>query len=223
MTSIDNAQALIRLLTWMSPAFPIGAFSYSGGLEAAVQDRRVEDAASLSDWISLVLSRGALWNDAILLKAAAEQASDKAALLELSELGLALAGSGERYRETLLLGQAFRDAAKAWPVDVLSILPDEVPYPVAVGAVGAGNGLATHSVLVGYLHSGASQLVSAAIRLSVCGQSQALAILAALEPQIERVAERALLSTLDDLGTATIGADISSLRHEVMHSRLFRS
>lgn len=220
---VDNAQALIRLLTWMSPAFPIGAFSYSGGLEAAVQDRRVEDAASLRQWTSLLLSHGALWNDAVFLKVAAEQAGDQAALAALSELGLALAGSAERFRETLLLGQAFRDAAKAWPVDVLMRLPDEVPYPVAVGAIGAGNDLPVKSVLIGYLHAGASQLVSAGIRLSVCGQSQAVAILAALEPQIEAVAERALLSTLDDLGTATIGADISSLRHEVMHSRLFRS
>ena len=220
---MDNALGLMRLLTWMSPAFPIGAFSYSSGLEAAVHDRRVSDAASLEDWISLIISHGSLWNDAVLLVEASKRAGDEGELRELSELALAMAGSSERYRETLLLGQAFRDAAKPWPVDVLERLPAEVPYPVAVGAIGAGNGIEIKSVLIGFLHSSASQLISAGIRLSVCGQSQGVAILAALESNVEAVAARAVASTLDDLGTAAIGAEISALRHEELHSRIFRS
>lgn len=220
---MDNAQGLMRLLTWMSPAFPIGAFSYSGGLEAAVHDKRVSDAASLKGWISQLIERGSLWNDAVLLNEASKLADNQAALIELSELGLAMAGSAVRYREMLLLGQAFCNAASAWPVPVLALLPKDVPYAVAVGAIGAGNGLATKSVLIAYLHSGASQLVSAGIRLGVCGQVQGVSILAALEEVIEGISAQALTSTLDDLGTATIGAEISSLRHEKLHSRLFRS
>lgn len=220
---MDNAQGLMRLLTWMSPAFPIGAFSYSGGLEAAVHDKRVSDAASLEEWISQLIERGSLWNDAVLLNEASKLAEDQAALNKLSELGLAMAGSAERHREMLLLGQAFCNAASAWPVPVLALLPKDVPYAVAVGAIGAGNGLATKSVLIAYLHSGASQLVSAGIRLGVCGQVQGVSILAALEQVIEDTSEKALSSTLDDLGAATIGAEISSLRHEELHSRLFRS
>lgn len=220
---MDNAQGLMRLLTWMSPAFPIGAFSYSGGLEAAVHDKRVSDAASLKGWISQLIERGSLWNDAVLLNEASRLAEDQTALIELSELGLAMAGSAERYREMLLLGQAFCNAASAWPVPVLALLPKDVPYAVAVGAIGAGNGLATKSVLIAYLHSGASQLVSAGIRLGVCGQVQGVSILAALEEVISDISEKALSSTLDDLGAATIGAEISSLRHEELHSRLFRS
>src|SRR5690606_31503626 len=158
--------------TWMSPGFPIGAFSYSGGLEAAVHDKLVIDAASLKEWISQLIERGSLWNDAVLLNEASRLADDQAALSELSELGLAMAGSAERHREMLLLGQAFCNAASAWPVPVLALLPKDVPYAVAVGAIGAGNGLATKSVLIAYLHSGASQLVSAGIRLGVCGQVQ---------------------------------------------------
>lgn len=220
---MDNAQGLIRLLTWMSPAFPIGAFSYSGGLEAAVHDGRVLDAASLQDWISLLLSHGTLWNDAVLLNEATRRVNDQAGLAQLCELGLAMAGSAERYRETLLLGQGFRDAAKAWPVPVLELLPQDLPYCVAVGAIGSANQVEAKAILIGYLHSGASQLVSAAIRLGVCGQVQGVAILASLESMFEAVAARAQVSTLDDLGTSAIGAEISSLRHEELHSRLFRS
>jgi urease accessory protein len=220
---MDNAPALMRLLTWMSPAFPIGAFSYSSGLEAAVADRRLADADGLEDWIALQLSNGSLWNDSLLLVEAFKRAGDRAGLADLCELGLAMAGSAERYRETLSLGQGFCSVAKAWPVPVLDLLPQDVPYPVAVGAIAAGNQVPCHAALVGFLHSSASQLVSAGIRLSVCGQVKGVAILAALEPHIEAVSQRAISSTLDDLGTAAFGAEISSLRHEELHSRLFRS
>lgn len=219
----DNAQGLMRLLTWMSPAFPIGAFSYSGGLEAAVADKRVLDAQSLQDWISTLIACGTLWNDAVFLAEAARNFEDEPALHEISTLGLAMAGSAERYRETLLLGQAFRDAAQAWPVPAIELLPRDVPYPVVVGAIGAGNGISLNSILIAYLHSGASQLVSAGIRLGICGQLQGTALLAALEVDIADAAKRVESSTLDDLGTSAIGAEISSLRHEDMHSRLFRS
>lgn len=223
MTTKRGVDALLRLLSWMSPAFPVGAFSYSGGLESAVHDRRVIHARSLQEWISLSLTRGALWNDAVLFAQAWNASGDRHALTELAELARALAGSAERYRETVLLGDAFIEAASAWPSAVLDILPKSATYPVAVGAVAAAHAVPLADALAAYLHSGVSQLVSAGIRLSVAGQKDGVAILAALEEEIAAVTGKAAVSSLDDLGSATIIADTAPMRHEVQTTRLFRS
>ncbi|POO54997.1 urease accessory protein UreF [Agrobacterium rosae] len=223
MTHKRSVDALLRLMAWMSPAFPVGAFSYSGGLESAVNDRRLSSALDLRNWISLLLQRGTLWNDAVLFARAWCCHEDLEELAELTQLAQALAGSAERYRETVLLGDAFTDAAAAWPHDVFQSLAKSTPYPVVVGAVASAHGVDLEDALAAYLHSGVSQFVSAGIRLGVAGQKDGVAILAHLESDIASVAQRAAVSTLDDLGSATILADTAAMRHEVQETRLFRS
>lgn len=218
-----DTRALLRLMAWLSPAFPIGGFAWSGGLERAVHDGQVEDAAGLSGWLSTLLRHGSLWNDAVLFAGAWRAFDNGAALREVAELGLAMAGSAERHAETLSLGRAFVTAASAWPDPVFDRLPGEVGFPVAVGAVAAAHGVPVEDALAAYLHAAISQSVSAGIRLGVCGQSEGVAILAALEGTVAEIAQRAGRSTLDDLGGAAIRADIASLRHETQTSRLFRS
>lgn len=223
MSGNPDTQALLRLMAWLSPAFPIGGFAYSGGLERAVHDRLVWHAADLGDWLETLLSNGTLWNDAVLFCEAWRGHEEEAALADVAELGLALAGSAERHAETLALGQAFAKAASAWPASIFQRLPANLPFPVAVGAVAAAHGVAAEQALAAYLHAAISQSVSAAIRLGVCGQADGVAVLARLEARIAAVAEKAIGSTLDDLGSATVQADIASLRHETQRSRLFRS
>lgn len=258
-----DTRALLRLMAWLSPAFPVGGFAWSGGLERAVADRLVADAAGLSAWLETVLAHGALWNDAVLFAEAWRQcdrearsrvddesgcrlsdgraprvedgagrcvereagrgSEDSSDLAELAELGLALAGTAERHAETLSLGRAFVSAASAWPDPVLARLPQDVPYPVAAGAVAAAHGVPPVQALAAYLHAALSQSVSAGIRLGVCGQAAGVMILAGLEEEIAVVSARAAAGTLDDLGAAAVHADIASLRHETQHSRLFRS
>jgi urease accessory protein len=218
-----ETRSLLRLMAWLSPAFPIGGFAWSGGLERAVSDGLVKNAGDLKEWLSVLLSQGALHNDAVLFCRAWQAAQDADALQDLAALGLALAGSAERFSETLSLGQAFVSAASAWPHPVLARLPAELPFPVAVGAVAAGHEVPIEQALAAFLHAAVSQAVSAGIRLSVAGQSEGVAILASLERQIEDVAVRAALITLDDLGGAAVQAEISSLKHETQRSRLFRS
>lgn len=222
MTNLDT-KVLLKLMAWLSPAFPIGGFAYSGGLERAVHDGLVKDAAGLIAWLTSLLGHGALWNDSVLFGEAWRQFEDEAALKEVAELGLALAGSAERHVETLSLGQAFASAASAWPHPVLDRLPPAVPFPVAVGAVAAAHGVAAAQALAAYLHAAVSQSVSAGIRLGVSGQVEGVAILAEIEDLISQIAEKASLATLDDLGGAAVQAEIASLRHETQHSRLFRS
>lgn len=218
-----QTRGLLRLMAWMSPAFPTGGFAYSGGLERAVHDGLVGDAAGLRSWLSAILRHGSVWNDAVLFADAWRRHGDGGALHELSELGLGLAGSAERYLETLSLGKAFVSAAQAWPNPVFQRLPFEVPFPVAVGAVAGAQGVSLRDGLAAYLHATLSQSISAGIRLGVCGQGEGVGILAALEPEIVETAARASVTTPDDLGTAAIQAEIASLRHETQHSRLFRS
>lgn len=215
--------ALVRLMTWLSPAFPVGAFSYSGGLEQVVSDGDVRDAATLRDWLSSLLSHGNLWTDAVLFAEAHRSVDAEEQLKTVAALAEALAGSAERHRETMLQGGAFLAAASGWPHPVLDALGEAAAYPVAVGAVAGGHGIAAEAALAAFLHAVASNLVSVAIRCGVIGQRDGVAVLAGLEPQVIAMAERAAGSTLDDLGSATIRAEIASLRHETLTTRLFRS
>ena len=220
MTETTN---LVRLMTWLSPAFPVGAFSYSGGLEQVVADGDVRDAGTLKDWLESLLAYGNLWNDAVLLAEAHRAFDDGELLAEAAALAEALSGSAERHRETMLQGGAFLAAAASWPHPVLGRLGRAAAYPVAVGAVAAAHGIAAEAGVAAYLHAVASNLVSVAIRCGVIGQKGGVAVLAGLEARIVASAEWAAGSTLDDLGAATLRAEIASLRHETLPTRLFRS
>ena len=216
--------ALIRLQSLLSPAFPVGSFSYSHGLETAAEEGRVRDTASLEAWLSALLAFGSAWNDAVLLGETWRRARTGGDLGELAELSVALAGSLERHAETTLQGGAFIAAARSgWPVAALDALPDPCPYPVAVGAVAASHGLPLEATLAAFLQAFAGNLTQAAIRLSLVGQGGAVGVIAALEAVILDTAMRAAASDLDTLGSATVISEISAMRHETKYSRLFRS
>jgi len=223
MSEADDLQGLLRLMAWLSPAFPVGSFAYSGGLERAVHDGLVTDAASLETWISTLLTNGSIWNDAVIFSAAWRGQGDAAEIGDLAALAEALAGSRERHQETMLLGDAFLTAARAWADPVFDRLPQQTAYPVAVGAVSGAHAIALDKALAAFLHAYVSQAVSAGIRLGVAGQKDGVATLAKLEPLIAGVAAEASAATTDDLGSAAVQADISTLRHETQSTRLFRS
>ncbi|MAM10152.1 MAG: urease accessory protein UreF [Rhizobiaceae bacterium] len=210
-------------MSWLSPAFPLGGFAYSGGLERAAHDGLLTDAEGLKAWLSSGLAQGFLWNDAILLCESHRAKGDSARIGEAAALAAALAGARERHAETLALGSAFVTAAAAWPAPVLANLPGETALPVAFGAVAAAHGIGLEAACQGYLHAQIAQSISAAIRLSLCGQVSGLEVLAGLEETILETAARAAAAGLDDLGGCTFRADVSALRHETQHSRLFRS
>jgi urease accessory protein len=222
-TTDTDAHALLRLLTWLSPAFPVGSFAYSGGLERAVHDQLVRDAGDVETWIATMLVSGTWWNDAVLLAEAWSARDDAARLASVADLAESLAGSAERHQETILQGRAFVAAASAWPHPVLPLLGDRPAYAVAVGAVAGAHGITLHQTLTAFLHALAAQAISAAIRLGTLGQQQGLTVLAGLEATVLATADRATGSTLDDLGGATVMADIAAMRHETQYSRLFRS
>jgi urease accessory protein len=223
MTEPAGNAALLRLMTWLSPAFPVGGFAYSHGLERAVHDRVVTDRENLEEWLRALIDIGSGWNDAVLFAEAWRRAKEGGSLGELAAFGEALAGSEERHRESLLLGGAFLEAAAAWPAGIARELPGDCPYPVAVGAVAGAHGVPLGTALGAFLQAFAANLVQASIRLGVTGQSGAVETMVALEPLVLATAARAERSTLDDLGSATVMSDIMAMRHEVQHSRIFRS
>lgn len=188
-----------------------------------MHDGLMDESGALKDWIHALIAHGSAWNDAVLLNESWRRARDGGDLVELADLAEAMAGSLERHRETVLQGAAFLAAARAWPSPVFDRLAAETAYPVAVGAAAGAHDIAAREATAAFLHAFASNQVQAAIRLGVTGQADGVGVVAALEPAIGEIADRAASSTLDDLGSATMIADIMSMRHETQHSRLFRT
>ncbi|WP_354490655.1 urease accessory protein UreF [Mesorhizobium robiniae] len=223
MTDQPSGIALLRLMAWLSPSFPVGGFSYSHGLEQTVHAGLVADSKDLAAWLETLVELGSGWNDAVLFAESWRRAREGRDLDEIAALAEALAGSRERHTETILQGAAFLKAASAWPCQVLDRLPAECAYCVAVGAVAGGNGIALQDALSAFLQTFFSNLVQAAIRLGVVGQTGATALLAGFEPLALETASRASNSTLDDLGGCIFVSDIMAMKHETQYSRLFRS
>jgi urease accessory protein len=224
------AAARYRLQAWLSPSYPVGAFSFSGGLEWAVEAGDVTDAAALRRWIAVILTDGGGFCDAVFFVHAhrAVGRSDDTALAAVAELAVAIAPSKERHLETTAQGGAFLAATRAaWPCAALDRLvaawPGPCAYPVAVGAAAAGHAIAVAPALAAFLHASAANLISAGVRLIPLGQTDGQRVLAALEPVIAATAARALATPLEDVGSAAFRADLASLRHETQYTRLFRS
>lgn len=222
---------LYRLLAWLSPAYPVGAFSYSHGVETAVEEGFIKDRASLVAWLESVLERGTGLVDGALFAAAwrAVEGADWPAFDAVVERAAAWRGTSEMALESRQQGGSFLSITRAaWPHPDLDIGHErtggELALPVAVALAAAAHGIALESALAGYLHAFAANLISAAVRTVPLGQTDGQRALAALEPAVRRTAEAALAAaSLDDIGTATPLLDWCSLRHETQYTRLFRS
>ena len=214
------------LFAWFSPAFPVGGFAYSHGLEAAAAEGVVGGERDLAAWLEAVLSVGGGWNDAVLLNAAHALAltGDKAGLIALADVAQALTPSRERLAETVGQGEAFLAAVQGgWPHARCPALPDRTPYPVAAGAACALLGAPARLSLTAFLTGFFANLIAAGVRLSLTGQAGGVRILSGLGPVIVDVAGRAAASSLDDLGGCAFGSDIAAMRHETLNGRLFIS
>ena len=225
-----EAAALYRLMTWLSPAFPVGAFSYSSCIEWAVEAGDIVDAASLRDWLAAMLADGSGFCDGVFLVQThhAASANDGAALKSIAELAAAFVPSRERQLETTTQGHAFITTARAaWDAAGLDALvaacDGPIVYPVAVGLVSAAHGILLAPALHAFFHAVVSNWISAGARLVPLGQTDSQRVLAALEQAVSATAQRAISAKLDDLGSATFRADLASLRHETQYTRLFRS
>jgi urease accessory protein len=229
-THDPGAGGLFRLMTWLSPAYPVGAFAYSSGIEWAVESGDIADAVALRGWLEAMLVLGSGVNDGIFFTHAyrAVDGGDDRALIEVAELAATFVPTRERFQETTALGRTFLEVTQAaWPCAALVKLRDvwrgPVAYPIAVAAACAGHAIALHPALHGFLTALSSNWISAAMRLVPLGHTESQCVLRSLEPTISQTMRRALGASLDDLGSATFRADIASARHETQYTRLFRS
>lgn len=208
---------LLTLTQWLSPAYPVGAFAYSHGIEAAVQSGRIDCAAALQNWLSDVIEFGSGRSDCVLLRLA-YGCSDATALDAINDAGIAYAASSERRLEAAAQGAAFGKTTRAiWGGDGSLI------YPVAVGAAARLQALDEDLTATLFLHATVGNLASAAQRLMALGQTEAQGIVAALAPLCQRVAVGTRGATLDDLYGSAFLSDIASMQHETQQPRIFRT
>lgn len=209
---------LATLMQWLSPNFPIGAFAYSHGLEAAVAAGWVSDASSLKGWLESTLAEGTGRTDAIWIRLA-HAAPDANALKALDLEARAYAPAQTRLREAERQGQAFvRILNAVWEVD----LPDLL-LPLALGAASARRGIGADLLIPLYLQSFAGNLVASAQRLLPLGQTDAQAILRELFPLCHDLMVQSRGASLDDVYSNAFLSDIAAMRHEQLEPRIFQS
>jgi len=229
-----EAAALYRLMTWLSPSFPVGAFSYSSGIEWAVEAGDIANAPSLRDWLASMLADGSGFCDGVFLahahRAASclDEAGPHAGLGDVAELAAAFVPSRERQLETSAQGRAFINiVSAAWNCaglgQLVAACNGAIVYPVAVGLVSAAHAIPLAPTMHAFLHALVSNWISAGARLIPLGQTDSQRVLALLEPVVVSTGKRALQASLDDLGSATFRADLAGIRHETQYTRLFRS
>lgn len=230
VTEMPTETNLIRLMSWLSPAFPVGAYTYSHGLETAVEDGLIHDRASAGEWIVDLIALGAGRADATLMAHAwrAIANDDDDLLMEVAEVAAAFSATSELALETEAQGAAFVKAVEAaWPTPALDTLrrvhDGPVAYPVAVGVTAAGHEVPLTEAAVAYLHAFAGNLISAVVRLVPLGQTDGLHLTRAIEPLLPKVAGTALATPLDGVASAGFLGDLKSMQHETQRTRLFRS
>jgi len=214
--TLPHDTSLLTLIQWLSPAFPIGSYAYSHGLEWAMAAGEVTDAASLQSWINGILRYGAGRSDAILLARGLDPDAD---LEALGDLARALASSAERLRETVEQGAAF-----ALTTGALAERPlPPRPLPLAVAQAARSLTLPPETVVAMFLHAFAANLVSAAVRFVPLGQTDGQRVLAALHPLVAMLANEAAHAPLAAIGNAAFRADMAAMQHETQSVRLFKT
>ncbi len=209
---------ILTLTQWLSPAYPVGAFTYAHGLEAAVHSGLITSGEHLRDWLDDVVSHGSGRNDCILLRAAFNAVSEDD-LRYVNDVGLAFAAAAERQLETRHLGMAFCKTTTAiW--DALDV---ELIYPVAIGKAASQRNIDPTLTCALYLQAMAGNLVSCAQRLMPLGQTEGQAIIAALTARCDEIAAATCVCTLHELQSSAFLSDISALQHETLQPRIFRT
>ncbi|WP_138464757.1 urease accessory protein UreF [Poseidonocella sp. HB161398] len=215
ITEPGRSGDLLTLVQWLSPAFPLGSFAFSHGLEHAISTGTIRDADGLRDWLADLICHGSGRCDAVLLSMVLGGADPG----ETDALARALAASAERHMESLAQGRAFLATTNAlldtdWP---------EMALPVAVGVQARQLALSPETVIGLYLQSFASNLVLGAVRMVPLGQTEGQRVIQALGPLTGRLAAELAGAGEEALWSAVPGADLAAMAHEYQEVRLFRS
>ncbi len=225
--------ALLQLMTWLSPSFPVGGYVYSHGIEFAVEDERVTDETSLVNWIDGIVTYGAGKVDGVLFVKAWQAVTDKddRAFYEIVERADAMRSTAEQALEGTAQGEAFIDTVRQTSrmdaldrlIDILVRFDRPLTYAVAVAAVAAAAEIPQRPSLLAYTNGFVANMVSAGVRLVPLGQIAGQRAIESLKPVVQRSVDAAMSRSLEDIGTAAPLVDWTSMSHETQYTRLFRS
>ena len=228
--TLSPEQTLYMLQTWFSPSYPVGAYTYSHGLENAFETGLIKSLDDAVEWISDIISCGSGFADIVFLteahRAVSEGKFDR--LSDIAEFATAFAGTAELRLESEAQGAAFIEIIqKVEPVSGIKTFtkkwPGPYPYSVVVGVAAGDLAVETRAVTIAYTHAFVANLASALVRIIPLGQTDGQRIIARLAPIVANAVERALETKLDDLSTSTMMVDLTSMQHENQYTRLFRS
>ncbi len=218
-----SARHFLLLSQWLSPAFPVGAFAYSHGLERAIRSGDVAGRDDLLDWLVSLLEFGSARNDAIFLVHAWGAESERE-LAEIAALAQAFSSSAERHRETMEMGRALAGTLNGTGWEEFSGTGLEfMAYPVVLGVAARVRGIPLGACVLAFLQAFCANLVSAAQRLVPLGQTEAQDILSRLHGPLENQARKMIDAPLEALGGCAFGSDMAAMEHETQTVRLFRT
>jgi len=216
--AIATDVGMLTLAQWLSPAYPVGGFAYSHGLETEIERGAVHDGKTLAEWIETVLIHGSGRNDALFL-AAAYRAEDEDAVARIDQTCRAFAASAERLKESAQQGLAFCEITGAvWQLQLSGLT-----YPVAIGRAARLQGLPLRPTAQMFLQAFVSTLAAVGMRLVPLGQTEGHRIIRRLASRHADLAADTENGDLGNLSSTAFRADIASMRHETQYSRIFRT
>ena len=226
-------RSLLRLQSWLSPTFPMGAYSYSHGLESAVESNQIRDRHTLVDWLDADLRFGSARNDAIFFVEAWRCAAGGhyVRLTEISALSAAFRGTSEFALEASQEGASSLTTLRdVWPDPEIDRLSEALRLqhiqpivPVVVAVRSAAEGVPVAVALRAFLHGFVGNLITAGVRLIPLGQTDGQRAIAELEDAVLDASAHAMTASIDDLGSAAVMVELASASHETQYTRLFRS
>lgn len=225
-----NINSIYKLQTWFSPSYPVGAYTYSHGLENAFENAHITNVTEAIDWISDIITQGNGFADAVFLTEAFNAAVDKddQKLIEITEYAVAFCGTKELRLESESQGAAFltiiqnvETNPELWKI--INLWQGAYPYAVVVGAAAGAEGIELNALITAFLHGFVSNMSSALVRIVPFGQTDGQRIISALAPIVEQVTEQAISTDYKNLTTSTMMVDLTSMQHETQYTRLFRS
>ena len=201
------------LFSWFSPNFPIGSFNFSHGLEAAVEMKFIHDSFTLENWISNLITDGSGKTDVILLSNAYRGKN-------INELALALCPSKERWIESIKLGKSFsKNIRDNWSYNI----EEDLAFPVAIGKAGSYFSIPIDQLLIIFLQSFVSNLITVGIKHIPLGQSSGQRILIKLIPVIQEQSLKYKKCDIKDIGSCAFISDLTSMYHETLKNRIYQT
>ena len=226
--STDSSNyALLKLLQLASPAMPVGAYSYSEGIETLVDTGAIASSQSLKHWLLQELKYGAIRIEAaVMVRAYKAAMGDVAALVYWNHWLSAIRETEELRQQSWQTGRSLmRLLLELQPqlADVIDDVGNPCNFAIAFGIAAAHWNINISAAILGYLHSWATNLITAGIKLIPLGQTAGQQLLLELHTNIINATEEILALEDDDLSTCGWGLSLASMAHETQYTRLFRS